>query len=203
MIRVLLLLVALGSVSTATAAAIYKWTDKQGHVHYSDQPAPGATPIDTRSLSTYTPPPLPAATSGPSNVNGKAAASVYAQFAIVAPSDDATIRDNTGTVAVRLNINPPLRPGDAVALEVDGQRQAQTFAGSSMSLQGVDRGQHTLQALIVDSGGATVATSATVTFFLQRYSQLFGPPAQGKPHPSGPVRQAPRAPLAPRAPHAP
>ncbi len=35
--------------ATAATAAVYRWVDKQGEVHYSDVPVKGAQPVDTRT----------------------------------------------------------------------------------------------------------------------------------------------------------
>ena len=61
MSRLLILLVAL---SSPTLAGVYKWTDAQGHAHYSDVPPPEAKTVKLR-LQTY---------SGPARVSQAAGA---------------------------------------------------------------------------------------------------------------------------------
>jgi hypothetical protein len=43
--RLILLLVLLPGLASAQ---IYRWTDAQGHVHFSQQPVAGATPVEVR-----------------------------------------------------------------------------------------------------------------------------------------------------------
>ena len=57
MIKTLALALLLGAAATAVAADVYRWTDKEGKVHYSDSPPPGnktAKPIVLPPLNTGT-----------------------------------------------------------------------------------------------------------------------------------------------------
>src|SRR5271170_7528218 len=90
------------------AAVIYKWTDSDGVVHYSDQPVPGAEKIYTTSNSTPT---AAAASAGRSNADPDAAAPSakkpasarmgFTQFSITSPSPDQTFFGDE-TVGVHL-----------------------------------------------------------------------------------------------------
>ncbi len=41
-------------IAQPTFAQIYKWTDSQGNVHFSDKPQPGAEKVELPSVQTYT-----------------------------------------------------------------------------------------------------------------------------------------------------
>lgn len=62
------MILALGAClawSATAGAAVYRWVDQKGEVHYSDVPAPGAQSVDTRTWkppqSVHKPPPAAAA----------------------------------------------------------------------------------------------------------------------------------------------
>jgi uncharacterized protein DUF4124 len=62
------LLVALALASGTSAAALYKWTDAQGRVFYSDQPPPAGANVKAEKL---TPPPPPADANAVKDMAGK------------------------------------------------------------------------------------------------------------------------------------
>src|SRR5271166_4462096 len=70
------------------AAVIYKWTDADGVVHYSDQSVPGAEKVNTGSSNTF----AGAATRSPDPTFQKPAAARvnYAQFSITSPAPEQT-----------------------------------------------------------------------------------------------------------------
>ncbi len=111
--------------------------------------------------------PLPAQTPGK-----------YTEVAIVQPAHEATVHDNQGNVAVQVAVSPSLAPRDRIVVLLDG-RPAARQAGTAVALSGVERGEHTLQALVVDANGATLATSQPVTFYMWQASRLF-PSRKGK-----------------------
>ncbi len=56
----LLILAALTVSTTAMAAELYRWTDADGRVHYTDMPPPSAAAVNTETKRTYTETPAPA-----------------------------------------------------------------------------------------------------------------------------------------------
>ncbi|MDN5869290.1 MAG: DUF4124 domain-containing protein [Nitrococcus sp.] len=151
------------------AAEVYKWTDENGVVHFSDRPHPDAMRVDVGEPLVYSPPPIDfeaTATAKPS-----AAAPGYAHFSIVEPQPEATVRNNPGTVVVRLEVEPDLRDGDRIQVLLDGQPV--TTGGPSadtVTLRQVYRGAHTLSALIKDNAGEVIARADPVTFYMHRPS---------------------------------
>lgn len=100
-------------------------------------------------------------------------AHVYAQsswaIAITNPADGATIHDNEGNVPVEVTVK---RGGTIVAL-LDGKPYGAPRSSTSFILEGVERGEHTLQVQLVDAGGKVLASSAPVQFYVWRASVLF------------------------------
>jgi hypothetical protein len=66
-----------------------------------------------------------------------------------------------------------VRPGDEVVLLLDGSRVASfPSSGGSTTINGIDRGSHSLQAIIRDGAGQVVCQSTNVTFTVLQPSVL-------------------------------
>ncbi len=164
----------LAAIGLTAHAEIYKWVDPAtGNVVYSDQPAKGAEQVELPQAQTYTSPPLPPAsdTGEEKQASDQAA---YSKFAIVNPQNQATIRNTVGVVDVTLAVTPALKTqeGDRVALVMDNAKEYGPTADLQFSLNGVERGTHTLQAMIQNAQGDVIQKSATVTIFVKQASQL-------------------------------
>jgi hypothetical protein len=191
--KCLILLFAL-TTSSVHAAPAWRWVDANGQVHYSDTPVPGATQIELSGAQTFggsarQPPP------GANNATGQAApqrstgaAQRYRTFNIVSPTQQETLW-NVGTVVnVQIELDPLLQPGHMIDLIVDGQRRNLNSTGTDFGLEDMYRGVHTVQAVIVDQGGAEVLRSQPTTFMIQQSSiqnpnNPNGPRPQPKPRP--------------------
>ena len=98
----------------------------------------------------------------------------YDSVAVVKPAGDATVFDNAGNVEVTVAVSPALRTdaGDRIALILDGRRISVRRA-THFKLSGITRGEHTLEAQVVDSGGNALISSNPVKFHLWQASRLF------------------------------
>lgn len=158
-------------------AAVYKWVDGQGNVHYGDTPPiEGAQPVDLPDYSRYAPRPLaaPPAAQGGDVPDAAVAASPsrYERLAIVSPAQNDTVRSAQGTVTVQLEIEPDLGEDHAILFVLDGQRVEPPAKGTSFTLNELDRGSHTLQASVIDAAQRVLLSSDTVIFTLRRPSLL-------------------------------
>jgi Domain of unknown function (DUF4124) len=177
------------SVSSAHAA-IYRSVDAQGNPVFSDQPSGDAQPLKLPPVTTYSPPPKPAAvTSGSTSVTLPPAPG-YQQFAVVAPGQDQAFWDNAGDVEVRVSLQPALMAaaGHRLVFYLDGVAGGAPVEDSSTVFHNVDRGQHTVSAAIIDATGQTVQTTEKVRFQLHRLSlnsplRNNSPPPTPKPNP--------------------
>lgn len=99
----------------------------------------------------------------------------YTRLAIATPLDEATIHDNRGTVPVHLVVAPPLdaADGDRIRVRLDGRVLPIAWARPDFALEDVDRGAHTLQALVTDARGIILAESAPIDFYVWQASRLF------------------------------
>ncbi len=154
-------------------AEVYKSTSADGEVIFSDQPSPGAVPIQLPELPTYKAPPVPARarTSGAARQD-QPAPRVYQSMEFSIPKDDATVRNNLGALTARVSLQPPLktRLGHRVQYYLDDAAHGEPVTGTSMSFTGLDRGSHLLSASVVNARGDTVISTDTVVFHMHRES---------------------------------
>ncbi|MCB1683914.1 MAG: DUF4124 domain-containing protein [Pseudomonadales bacterium] len=107
-------------------------------------------------------------------------ASSYGSLVIVSPSNDATIRENTGNISIQARLTPEIRPGHRMRLLLDGAVASES-AGGTFALQNVDRGTHSVVTEVLDQSGNVLIRSPATTFHLMRYAQP--PPPPPKPAP--------------------
>jgi hypothetical protein len=105
------------------------------------------------------------------------------QVAIVTPRNGEAIQDSEGRVPLTLSTS--LIPGEKVRILLNGIAVQTYGEGERLLLLNVDRGEHRLEAEVIDDKGSVVATSVPVTFNVIRVTAV------------GPGRGAPPAPVPP------
>jgi Domain of unknown function (DUF4124) len=157
------------------AAVVYKWTDSEGVVHYSDQPAPGAEKMFTTSSTSAN----GAATASRSGASGAATAKkngapglAYTQFSITAPTPDQSFFGDD-VIGVHLSLDPDLMPGHTLTWRLNGQ-QLDDIAppATQFSLPRLDRGTYVITATITDRQTGESSTTPSVSFFVRQPSAL-------------------------------
>ncbi len=95
----------------------------------------------------------------------------YDAIEIVQPQDESTVFDNNGHVEVQIRVSPAaeLAPGDRMMLFLDEH----AVVTKRQALEHVERGEHRLQARILDSSGRSVIESKLITFYLWQASRNF------------------------------
>ena len=164
------------SVAMNASAAVYKWTQPDGTVMYSDQPpTKNSAPVKLPSLQEIKmpppPPSPPSSNNTATNQSGQSQAHTYNKINITQPADNSAFRNNAGVVTVKLDLEPVLQAGDVVDVILDGKEIGQGTS-STLSISNVDRGTHKLQAVVKDDQGNTLISSDTITFTLLRTSIL-------------------------------
>ncbi|NNE59625.1 MAG: DUF4124 domain-containing protein, partial [Woeseia sp.] len=151
------------------SAQVYKWTDADGVVHYSDQPTPGAEIIDIQENTIRTRRARVAPRSAPSDETpDTAAAFSYESISFSAPVSEQTLWNIGGNLSVAVSLTPGLRPTHQVRLYFDGEMRP--INGLGTQLEEVWRGAHNLQAEVVDENGALLIRSEPIRFFVQQTS---------------------------------
>jgi len=163
-------------LATSTSqAAIYKTVDSQGNVSYSDTYSTQSEQINLppAPIVRITPSPKITPTVG-SNENQPAEAARYQSLEINEPNNDASIYNNAGDVTVSLSLQPELSSGDIISVSVDG-KEVYKGTASTTTLSNIDRGTHTVRAVIFDSKGRPLISSKALTFHLHKQSVLLNP----------------------------
>ncbi len=174
--------------ATALPAAVYKSVDSQGNVVYTDEPSGDAKPVKLPPLSTVPAPRYKSSAPSSAAVEQSAEAANYQRVSIVSPTQDETLRDNTGAVPVNVVTEPELNSaaGHRFKYYIDGQAQGKPTASGRIIFENLDRGAHSVEAAVVDSDGQELIRSSSVSFFLHRQSINF-PRGPGSPSPR-PIR---------------
>jgi hypothetical protein len=74
-------------------------------------------------------------------------------------------------VTAKLRLEPKLAAGDQVGIAIDGKRQTnQPRVGTDFVLSGVERGTHTLIAVVANAEGKPLCTTAPITFHVRQPS---------------------------------
>lgn len=163
-------------------ADIYKSTDAEGNVVFSDTPSPGAKKIILSPAPVYN---VPAPASPAHAPSSKATANAYyTLLRIVRPAPGETVRDNSGAVDVSVALTPPLnvQAGHKLIVALDGNELTQQENATQIKLSNLDRGVHTLKATVLDASGQAQISSQSLTFYVKRESLLQN---HDKPVPNG------------------
>lgn len=168
-------------LSTNAFSEIYRSVDKDGNVTYSDHPDIDAEKMEFQELTTYTSPPQKQIKKAGNKKTGQtgnhAPDASYSGLKILSPASKDTIRDNTGSVAVQLQVTPKLRIklGHRFVLSIDGKQVASTTV-PRYKLTNIDRGSHTLTAQIMNQKNKALTRPVSVSFHMHRHSKLFKKP---------------------------
>jgi len=179
--RYLLCTLLLILVPAVHAETVYRSVDENGNTVFSDKPSKGAETMEIPDAQTVK---SPSAGKFHYQPPARKPPPEYSSVAITSPDDDAAVRQNDGNITVQVAVRPDLQGQDQLQLLMDGKIVG-SGSNTSFSLQNLNRGTHTLQAVVIGSSGKTLASSATVTFHLLRHSILNKPPPKGPLNPPG------------------
>ncbi|MGQ0700504.1 MAG: DUF4124 domain-containing protein [Panacagrimonas sp.] len=155
----LLSLPATLSASTLLAADVYRHVDKDGVVHYSDQPpTPGAKPVVLPPVQIVDP------LSGPGSGAKKLEVDQpRVELSIVSPAPEETFRGDDRRIPVSVRLTRPLPEGYGLRYMLDGSPQNATATRElGFTLAGAERGEHLVSVAVVDARGLEVARTPPV-----------------------------------------
>lgn len=159
--------VVLSFQTTATSTKIYVWRNADGVLVYSDSPRPGAEEIEVKDPNNIS----SSIDTSILDINPKAIEEKY-QVEISQPANNATIRDNTGSVYVSGRIKPIFKQGLKVTLLLDNKPYEKPQPHSMFVLRNIERGEHQLKMNLVNETGKVIASSKPITFYMHRASVL-------------------------------
>src|ERR1700691_3483682 len=105
------------------AAVIYKWTDADGVIHFSDQPVPGAEKIHTSagSLNGAVAPARSNLDVPPAGTQREAPVLGYTEFAIASPAANQTFFGDE-PINVGLTLEPAIQANHTLAWHLNGKQ---------------------------------------------------------------------------------
>ena len=152
----------------SSAATIYRWVDPQGITHYSDQPHEGAQKLTLQGAQTYAADNAPSSPARPARDETPAAAAP--QCAIESPANDQMFM-NAWSVSGRVQVNPPAPPGARFSVLLDGKPlTAGVDSNGSFTIDPIDRGTHTLAAIVEKGDGEMLCRAPAITFHVHQPS---------------------------------
>ncbi len=153
----------------AGAAVVYKWTDSDGVVHYSDQSVPGAERVVTSSGSANgvggptSAPPAAAPAKSPLN---------YQVMTIDSPAKEQSFFGDD-VVPVHLHLEPALQPDQTITWNLNGKPlEDQAADALSVTLSGLTRGTYAVAATVTDVQSGQSQSTESVTFYVKQPSLL-------------------------------
>lgn len=196
--------VVMGSSNSGQGGnAIYKTVGPDGEVVFSDKPLAGSQseqvqmgPINVQPIAL--PRKLPVRKLSPKDQqrDDDGGYSGPINFAIVSPQNGATIPPGQRFIALQVAIDPMPQSEYSFFAVVDGQAWRGGSSGNSLDISALERGSHSVQAVLTDPGGKVLARSQTITIYVKR------PGGTLPDNPSPQATQAPKAPVAPGIPQA-
>lgn len=149
----------------AGSAKIYVWRNEQGVLVFSDSPKPGAEEVEVKEPNTV----KSSVDTSILDITPKVIQEEY-QVSITQPENNATVRDNTGSVYVSGRIQPIFKRGLKIQLYLDDKPYEKPQSHSMFVLRNIDRGEHQIKMALLSDKGKVIATSSPVTFYMHRVS---------------------------------
>ena len=169
--RQLWIVLGMLAASAVSATVVYKWTDSDGVVHFSDTAVPGAEKIVTSSGSSNG---IGGSTPGPNrSPQDKTAARPFDSItlSIESPTPEQVFFGDDA-VSVRLRAEPALKPGQTVSWQLNGSPVQADADAVSFTLPHLDRGTYSIGATVTDGETGQTQSVPSVTFYVRQPSEL-------------------------------
>lgn len=175
MIRIILTLIFVSSIAMNALAEekkkkLYKWVDKQGNVHYSDEPIKGGKEVKIPTLPTVkmkTPKFKPINTDINDQKNDQnQSSSGYQTLELASPTNDGVIRNNASMITLTASIEPALKSGHKLRFILDGRVVPNPNNQLTIEIDEAEYGVHTASVMVLDNNGQQIKSSSEVKFAL-------------------------------------
>jgi hypothetical protein len=152
----------------AAAQSVYKVTDEDGNVTFTDTPSLSSeATVEEHSLHAPNSA-QPVVSSPETSESVESASPPQFETKIVSPADNTTIPMGPGNFAVQVSLRPRLEAGENLQLLLDGKPMGAPQRIPNWQLSNVYRGEHRLQVLRIDDAGAELDASDVSTVFVMR-----------------------------------
>lgn len=168
---------------------LWVWKDANGVTHYSDRPEPGAKKVEISQPPPQPPPARPATPVKSAGPSSSAATSPveYQSLEIWQPENGESFFGADATVNVRMRSEPELAAGDRLLLYLDGKLVEGDPTSLEYNLDALERGVHSLAAVILDTSGKEKIRSEPRVFHIKLPTvvppQAVGPGLRPQPPP--------------------
>ncbi|NQY62540.1 MAG: DUF4124 domain-containing protein [Alteromonadaceae bacterium] len=159
-----LLLLTLAIPVLAASDKVYVWKNEKGVLVFSDIPRADAEEVSVKNQANV----MPSTNTSILDIKPKLNNNDYT-LDITQPENNATIRDNTGSVHVIGRIKPIFKHGLNIQLNFDGKPYGKPQNHSRFALRNVNRGEHQIKMELLDQRGKVIASSV-ITFYMHRTS---------------------------------
>lgn len=174
----LVCLIAL-TASLPVHGEIYRHTDRNGNVVYTDQPPEDAEPVELRPLNT-----VPGGPAGPNRSDERggrekapAGAASYKSLQLSGVAQNDTLQNPDGPITLSASADIPLQPEHRIFF-IDNGQDISAGDSDSFVIERIDRGAHTFVAEIRDANGKVLVSSEPVSMQVFR---TVAPPARVRP----------------------
>ncbi|NVK58290.1 MAG: DUF4124 domain-containing protein [Alteromonadaceae bacterium] len=157
-------------ITPALAQQVYKVVNQDGSVTYTDQPLPGAEPVQLGPINNVA---MATPKSTSAAIPRTPPAQPTPQLEILSPAEEATLRNNAGNMQIAVKVSHAKAKG-RFALYLDGELIKEQLTGV-FHLEGINRGAHTFYIEYADNKGKTLASTPPRTFYLHQASRLINP----------------------------
>lgn len=171
MSRLLLIVLLFAPFAALADGSIYRTTDAQGNVVFTDAPDAGskdAEVVDMHRTNTAPPPEiavLPA--KKPQTEQSQLSSQVVT---ITSPPTETTIPNGPGDFTVSVSLDSDLDEEQSLQLFMNGEPSGEQQLSTSWHLSGVFRGEHSITVGVIDESGETITLSEPVTVYVYRPS---------------------------------
>ena len=163
------IVVYIGAMPKGFAQTVYRVTDKDGNVTFTDTP-PSDQEAVVEAQTVHSP--NTSATVTPAPIDERDDATVTEPISyetlILSPAEAATIPMGPGNFSVDAIVRPALSQGERVVLTLDGEPVGTPQRMTTWQLTNVYRGEHRLQVVRVNAEGARVNASSERTVYVMR-----------------------------------
>lgn len=158
--------------SVVVGDTVFSWKDTKGIVHYGDSPpdsvkAKAVVLPELTVLKDYGKQYKPVLTTKEQGFEKKKNKATYTQFSILAPKNKQAIRANDGDVTVMLSLKPKLLPKHQLSIFLDGKQMMEGDL-RMINLTNLNRGEHSVYAIIKGEKGKEISKSKVVVFTVIR-----------------------------------
>lgn len=168
---VLTTLMLLAAIGAQAQGSIYKTTDKDGNVVFTDAPpanAEKAERVEMRRVNT-----TPAVEFAEPETQPAAAAIANdkvldQELAIIEPANETVIPQGPGNFSVNVKVSPGLKMSQSLQLFLDGKPYGKPQLSNIWAVSNVFRGEHELTAGLMHNDGEILIMSEPIKVFVLR-----------------------------------